>query len=189
MKSILEKIEDNIKKKPWKINASRWLSIHGIKEPWIAEISPYQYARMSNAEKKRYDKKRDEEWKKSGDAKKEWADLVYKAYKDGKFELNDKDVHPEAKQAAKIGKYREDTEAKDKAFEKADKENRIKDISKLSVGDNVYSVMFRDYVEIKKVSKKSVIVDHRGRQMKTSPMALQWLSYDDLKSKIFGGNK
>lgn len=187
MRNILEKIEDNIKKKPWKISASRWLSINNIKEPWIAEISPYQYASMSKSEKARYDKKRDAEWAKSSDAKKEWAFLVYKAYKNGEFNLNDKDVHPEAKHAAKIGKYREDTEAKEKAFEKADKENRIKDTLKLKVGDRVYSVMFRDYVEIKKVSKKSVIVDHKGRQMKTSPMALNWLSYDDLKDKIFGG--
>jgi hypothetical protein len=189
MKTLLEKIENDLLKKPWTINASMWLSLNKIKEPWIAEISPYQYARMGKNQKAAYDKKRNDEWSKASDAKKEWASLVYRAYKNGSFDLNSPDVHPDAKQAVKLGRYREDEDVKEEAFKKAEKENRIKDTSQLKVGDTVFSVMFGNYAEIKKVNKKSIIIEYKGRQMKTSPMALTWLKYGDLKDKFFGGNK
>ena len=103
MRDILERIEgaslDEAKldvSRPWTMNGSMWLSAHNIHEPWIAEISPMQYARMGKAAKARYDKKRNQEWEAASKGKAEWAKAVFDAHKAGMFEFGDKDVHPEA---------------------------------------------------------------------------------------------
>ena len=68
------------------------------------------------------------------------------------------------------------------------KENEIENTSQLKVGDTVYSIMARNYADVLKVSKKSVRISsqYSPKGMKQDVKALQWLSYDDLKKKVFG---
>lgn len=174
--------------KPWRLNASQWMIIKSVKQPWIAEISPFQYARMSDNKKKAYDKKRNKEWKDAAKAKDDWAEAVYQAHQDGEFDLSDSDVSRDAVEAVKMRGQTKDREEKEKAFKKAQEENRIKDTSELKVGDRVYSVMFRGYTDVIKVGKKSVRITapRMPKGMLQKPLALQWLSYDDLEKKVYG---
>lgn len=173
--------------KPWTMNGSMWLSAKGIHEPWMFEISPFQYARMSKSQKNAYDKKRNKEWNDSSKGKEEWANAVYDAFKNKEFDLNDKDVHPDAIDAAKIGKVIEDKAEKEAALKKALKENRIMDASVLEKGDKVFSVIYRRYGQVVKTGKKSVSVDMGGGNiMKIKAGLMDWLDYNDLKNKVFG---
>jgi hypothetical protein len=173
--------------KPWTMSGSMWLSAKGIHEPWMFEISPFQYARMSKSQKNSYDKKRNKEWDNASKGKAEWAKAVYNAFKNREFNLNDKDVHPDAINAAKIGKSTEDNANKETALKKALKENRIMDASILKNGDKVFSVIYRRYGEVVKTGKKSVRVDMGdGNPVKIKAGMMDWLSYDDLKKKTFG---
>ena len=79
----------------------------------------------------------------------------------------------------------EDVDLGEGAYPK--KSNEIKDTSELKVGDRVYSVIYRDYGKIIKVSKKSVQVKFDGGGvMKQPPKYLNWLSHSDAKKASFG---
>lgn len=175
-------------KRPWTINGSQWLIIKKIHEPWAGEISPMQYARMGKGQKAAYDRKRHKEWNDAAKGKAEWRDAVYKAHQDGKFDMNDRDVHPDVKDAVRRKASSDEKEEKERLLIKAMKENEIENTSQLKVGDTVYSIMARNYADVLKVSKKSVRISsqYSPKGMKQDVKALQWLSYDDLKKKVFG---
>lgn len=67
----------------WEITSGQYLAAIGVHQPWIMEISPLQYSRMSNRAKTQYDEKRRGEWQASADAAEQWRQLVVRAYAEG----------------------------------------------------------------------------------------------------------
>jgi hypothetical protein len=147
-----ESYEEDIKENPWEMSASQWLAHNKIHEPWIAEISPYQYAKLSQRAKKEYDAKRNKEWGASSKSKDNWVKKVYAAYKAGEFKLGDKGVHPDVA----IVLNREKEGEKQKSFEEAVKDNRIDDLSSVNIGDRVFHVIYRKYGKINKIGKNQL---------------------------------
>lgn len=176
-------------KKPWTINGSQWMAIQNIHEPWIAEISPIQYARMSKRAQAAYDKKRSAEWQASGDAKQTWEKAVIDAYNKGKFNINDRDVHRDAKSAISSGKIRAKESNKKAKIEKAHTSNRISSTSEVKVGDRVYYIIYRKYADVVKVNKKTVRIKFDdGSAITKDPNMLQWLSHNDVESQAVKEN-
>jgi hypothetical protein len=96
------------REKPWEFSASGWLSYTGVHEPWIAEISPWQYQHLSERGKRQYDIKRSGEWETSTRAKSEWRRLVGEAYEKGEITEQTPGLSEEAKTA--IFWYKEEKE-------------------------------------------------------------------------------
>lgn len=140
----------------WELNPSLYLSKMGIHEPWIAEIAPTQYARMSKRAKAEYDHKRDLEWRDSIAGKAEWGDKLWKAYTNGEFSLNDPHVTEDAKDYVNRLKRIHENVAKQNAKDEFAKSITIKDFSQLKPGDRVWSILTRDYYTVDKVYQKSV---------------------------------
>jgi hypothetical protein len=143
---------------PWKFGASGYQAVLGVHEPWAGEISPVQYARMGKAAKARYDKQRAGEWDASAAIKAEWRAAVEAAFRAGKFDPKDPDVHPEA---ASVVFWLQQADAKAAAAAaraEKDRTNEITDAKQLKVGDRVWLVIQRAYAEVLKVSAKSVQV-------------------------------
>lgn len=193
MRTLLELIESRSDldiSKPWTMNASQWLIANNIHEPFIAEISPMQYAHLGKQQKAAYDAKRNKEWNDAAKGKTEWAKLVYKAFKDGKFEKDDMDVSDAARDAIRYQGVASEKEELDKIFKEEDRKNEIMDTSELKVGDVVWHFMYRQYVTVTKVGKKSVSADYVGYNgqaiTNVKPRLLRWLSYEDLQKKVYG---
>lgn len=187
MRTLLELIESRSDldiSKPWTMNASQWLIANNIHEPFIAEISPMQYAHLGKQQKAAYDAKRNKEWQASIDGKAEWARLVSQAFKDGKFDKDDSDVSKDALDAMRRQNMYDSKAEKENQLNKELDLNRINDASELKAGDVVYHVLYRDYVTISKVGKKSVSAEYRGETINIKPKMLNWLSYNDVVSKI-----
>jgi len=182
-----EEADKELLKTPWFTNPSHYLFLRGVHEPWIMEISPTQYARMSEREKIRYDKKRNEEWQASADAKNEYANLVYKAYQEGKFDINDPKVHPEARSAAIMKQLSSEKAARAEAFKEAQRRNRITDAKDVEVGATVFSIMRSKYGKVVKKIKGSIHIDFgNGNIGRENAKQLDWLSYNDLEKYVNG---
>lgn len=176
---VAYKEEDN-KVNPWEMSASQWLTHKKIHEPWIAEISPYQYAKLSDRAKRQYDEKRNKEWGEANKGKEEWAKKVYEAYKAGKFKLGDKNVHSDVS----IVLSRENENIKKESFDDAVKNNHIKDLSSIKVGDKVFHVIYRRYGIVTKVGKKSIGLKFEDNTtVKAKAGLIDHYSYNDLQEK------
>lgn len=81
----------------WEISPSQYLAAIGVHQPWIMEISPLQYSRMSKRAKAQYDEKRRGEWQASADAAEQWRQLVMRAYAEGSFTTKTPGVSREAR--------------------------------------------------------------------------------------------
>lgn len=154
---------------PWTMSPVRYQYLKKVHDPWIAEISPAQYAAMGKQQKAAYDKKRRGEWDASAKVKQQWRDEVIEAYKKGEFEKNDLSVSQEAHDV--VVQYEI---AQNKAREEAEKKQKnkaaeITDASQIKVGDKVWHVIFRQYGIVKKVSRKSALVDF-GRMPQKVPI-------------------
>lgn len=169
---------------PWKFSAAAYQAALGVHEPWIAEISPMQYAAMGKRAKAEYDKKRTREWGASEQAKKQWRQAVEAAYRDGKFNPKDPDVHPEAEDVTTWLKIADRKAAAAAVAAEKSRANEITDIGQVKKGDQVFVVISGTYGEVLKVSQKSVQVSGRFGPMKVevnprSPMLL-WKAPRDL---------
>lgn len=150
--------EADVRAMPWKFGAAAYQAALGVHQPWIAEISPMQYAHMGKSQKAAYDKKRSAEWDASAAVKQEWRAAVAAAYQSGEFDPKDADVHPEAVAVAReADRAKADAEAKVVRAVK-NRENAITDAKQVKVGDRVWLVIQRAYAEVLKVSTKSVVV-------------------------------
>lgn len=177
----------DVKEAPWRFSAGAYQAALGVHAPWIAEISPMQYAHMGKAQKAAYDKRRAAEWDASAAVKREWADAVVAAWRAGKFDPKDGDVHPDAAQEVRWAQQADAKAAKE--AERADKNraNEITDVSQVKKGDRVFVLISGTYGEVLRVSRKSVQVSGRFGPMKVeiSPRRplLLWKSYNDLHGK------
>lgn len=173
--------------KPWTTDASRYQSALGVKQPWIAEISPVQYGRMSARAKKAYDAKRAAEWEASGVAKERWRKEVLRAFDLGQFRLDDDDVTEDAREAVRLGQRRVAEAAEKSALALARTANQVLP-GELEVGDRVYDLMRGKYGTVSKVFKKSARVDYGDGASTTGIGGLQWHSYNDLLEVVKRGD-
>jgi hypothetical protein len=170
---------------PWRFSAGAYQAALGVHEPWIAEISPMQYAHMGKAAKAAYDKKRHGEWEASAAAKRQWEDAVVAAFRDGRFDPKAADVHPDAETVVLHLRMAQDKAAAQAERASKERSNEITDVSQVKVGDRVFVTIWSSYGEVVKVSRKSVLVQGGfGRPMKIEVNArvplLAWKSHDDL---------
>ena len=170
--------------RPWGVSAGMYQAALGVHAPWIAEISPMQYAHMGKAAKAAYDRKRAGEWEASGQAKEQWRQAVLAAFRDGKFDLKDAAVHPDAKSAVLAWQRDQEAAAAKAARADKDRENAITDVGQIKVGDTVFDIMSHAYEKVTKVSRKSVTVagrfgPYRIEVSPRSPM-LRWKAPEDL---------
>lgn len=176
----------------WTMSASAYLSKIGVHEPWIAEISPAQYAGMSKRAKAQYDKKRAAEWQASADAKAEWQRLILEAYHAGTITLETPGLHPDAKNAITGGLVKEREAATKQALAEATERNNITSVDDVKVGDTVWNLMLRRYGIVFKIFKRSVRLQFAevlpGRkptnEVTSNVGELQWQSYDDMKASV-----
>lgn len=192
MRALIRRLEESKElERPWTITPSRYLFLLGVHEPWIAEISPMQYAHMGKQQKAAYDAKRSKEWAESGKAKDQWRNLVLKAFADGRFTLEDPETTREARDvvthgqiAAKMAAQKADADKRNAELERG---NAITSADQVKAGDRVFVVLSASYGDVIKVSKKSVLVSGRFGPMKVTlsdrAPTLQWKSYDDLHGR------
>jgi hypothetical protein len=174
---------------PWTITPERYQHLMGVKQPWIAEISPWQYSNMGKRQKAAYDKKREEEWGASIDVKREWRDKVIAAYTEGKITKNDPSLDKEARDAIRHFEHYQEKQRQEEVKKQAHRSNQITSLDEVKVGDRVFEIMTGRYGTITKKNRLSVGFqpeNHPGgyqitRPMKVSPACLLWKKYDDVK--------
>lgn len=179
-------------KKPWEMTPYQYQAMKGIHQPWIAEISPFQFSRMSERQKKQYEAKRSVEWQASADVKIEWKNIVIDAYEKGLFTLDDPNILKEVKDAIQYALRKKAEEKLKESFEQAWKENSIKSMDEVKIGDRVFDIMTRRYGTIDKKFKNSVKLrleepitvgpNKQSTEMTVNVRQLQRKSFDDLKS-------
>jgi hypothetical protein len=186
MRTLLEALEDKarILAQPWTVGPDAYQYALDVKQPWIAEISPMQYAMMGKAAKAAYDKKRSGEWEASGKAKDAWRAAVVAAFAAGQFAKDDPTVHPDARREVLHARMAADQATAAQGKAEKDKANGITRSDQLKVGDRVWDPMYRGYVVVKKISAKSVQVEHKfgvGKiTMSDKVPQLMWKSPADL---------
>lgn len=163
-------------KEPWAMNAREYQRIMGVHEPWIAEISPAQYAGMSKREKKWYDEKRAKEWKASADIKAEWREKVTEAYKKGVIDLNAPNLSEDAKSVIIHYDIEQDRVEFETILNEVRKQSTIRSMDEITVGDSVFFIMTRNYHTVVKKHKKTVKLDN---EMNVEPYSIRRLSTDD----------
>ncbi len=169
----------------WEMSAGAYQASIGVHQPYIAEISPYQYGRLSKRGRRTYDDKRRQEWSLSAAAKAKWRDIVLAAYASGQFNLDHPRLHPEALSAILAHERRREEVARQEAHQRAMKANYILEPAAIQPGDTVFDVMCGKYGEVVKVFRKSARVkfdfpwDHE-RVIKCEIRRLQWKHPNDL---------
>jgi hypothetical protein len=160
---------------------SRWLALHGIHEPWIAEISPMQMGLMSARQKKIWQERRSKEWAASIEGKRAWANAVFAAYDAGAFTLKTERAHPDAVAAVRtelIARAKQTEEAAKKA---AHLDNRIRSVEEVAIGDRIYDLMYSRYVHVLKKFKTSFRVrDENGKEYTGNFGRFQRYQYNDV---------
>ena len=188
--------KEEVNTAPWKFTADQYQEAHGVKQPWIAEISPMQMGLSSERQKKKYAEERSREWEASAAIKQEWGDKVWSAYKSGK--IKDSDLpntggsgYFGALDAYHLVQNRKAAEKKqgfDARVLEARKVNDILDLDTVAVGDRIFDLMTRDYRVVTKKNKASVVaVSESGKERKVQRGAVQWKSYGDLISAVKNG--
>ena len=179
--------------KPWQYGPRAWQAAHNVHAPWIAEISPWQYANMSTRQKRAYDAKRDREWTASGECKAEWARAVIEAFDAGYCDLRSPDLHPDAQSTIIHELIRRKKMLREDALQQALDDNKILPGTLLEPGTRVFSLMSSSYIIITKADRRGMSVRAvyenppawaKGREMKYQVGALQWKSYNDVVAEI-----
>lgn len=168
----------------WTMNASQYQLLKGVHQPWIAEISPMQYAYLSKRGKSAYDAKRTREWDASTECKQDYANEVIEAFKSGSFALSDPDASEDAKRVI-YNHMRDSAEnARSAALQSALKENRILSASELAIGDRVFHLMYGRYVTVTKLLKVSARVkDASNKEFLVKAGMLQFWQYNDVNDR------
>lgn len=144
-------------KQPWEMNAQQYQGAAGVHEPWIMEISPYQYGALSGRQKRVYDAKREREWQASADIKSEWRDKIHEAWKNGDITKDTPGLSDEAKtQIFKFERDKTEVAAKE-AIRQAYEARIIRNPSDVAVGDKIDSPIYGKNLEVIKVNPKSIV--------------------------------
>jgi hypothetical protein len=96
----------------YEVTSGQYRSIMGIHQPWIGEISPVQYARMSDRAKRAYDEKRHREWSASAEGAAQWQRMVEALALAGEIDTKTPGMFDETRGiVALIGRRRAEQEA------------------------------------------------------------------------------
>lgn len=173
----------------WTMSTSQYQSMRGVKQPWICEISPMQYAHMSKRQQAQYDEKRSREWQASADCKQEYHEAISAAYTAGAFDLNDSDVHEDAKKAVFWLEQEQQKKSAEERMAQATEENQIRSFDEISIGDEVYDIMCGGYVRVVKKSRLSCRAEYvgdapylKGKTILCKLGAIQRKSYNDMQA-------
>lgn len=184
--------QEQVQAEPWKYSASAYQAVMGVHQPYIAEISPMQYAHLSKRGKAQYDAKREHDWDASAACKAEWRRLVIEAHDASRFHYKDADVEPEAKHAVIGERIDRDKKAKRAAIDAALADNKITDVSQLKVGDRIFDMAGGWHGTVTKVNKVSVSYKPdcqpgswaEGRIFKANIGSLQWKPYAEVAKSV-----
>lgn len=173
--------------RPWETTPQAWQRVRGVHAPWIAEISPAQFAGMSGRRKLAYQGQRSEEWAASAACKDEWKTILLLARKAGLFDRNQAGVSEAAFHADIHAEIEEEKQAGEARFLALEAQN---DASGCQVGDVVFD--FIAYGVVVKASAKSVRIDRPGGQsfnkgVHATRKSLRWLHYSDVKNQAATG--
>lgn len=170
----------------WKTTPSMYLAAHGIHEPWIAEISPAQYAGLSKRGKAAYDEKREAEWEASARGKRAWLEEVIEAVRSGEYDAAT--ASDAARDAVAHVRRVEEKERAERARQERYAANRAVTLDALSVGARVFDVMGGHYAVIVKKNRSTVrlraeaVEGHMaGREWNAPPSRLWFRSYNDVE--------
>jgi hypothetical protein len=180
--------QDDQLAKPWTITPDRYQHLIGVKQPWLAEISPMQYGLLGKRQKEAYDKKRAAEWEASGAAKDEWRGKVISAWDAGIIDSHSPELHPEAKTAITMEKIHRGKAAKEANLQAAQRTNEITSVDQVEVGDRVFDLMSGKYGKVTKKNKTSVVFEQEAGGYNPGPRkvdarGLRWKSYTDLQAE------
>lgn len=144
----------------WKLSASQYCTQQGVKEPWIAEISPMQLGLMSVRARMLYDAKRRAEWAASGACKEEWRQKVVEASLSGVFDWRNPpaDLHPEARSAAIAAHIASEKANREEAWRAFMDAQRIRTPSEVAPGERIWDIAFSGYVRVLKTFAKGIRV-------------------------------
>lgn len=155
----------------WKLSASQYCTQQGVKEPWIAEISPMQLGLMSKRARAQYDEKRRAEWAASGACKEEWRQKVVEASVSGVFDWRKPpaDLHPEARDAAITAHIATQKANREEAWQAFSEAQSIHAPSDVAPGDRLWDIMFSGYVRVLKTFAKGirVVLEREGEAART----------------------
>lgn len=166
----------------WKLTRDGFQARAGVHRPHIAEISPMQYAHLSGRARREYDVKRSREWQASGDCAADYARQCFEAWEADPTILKSAEISSDAKTAIFHERSRREQAATDARFEELRRDNEIRSIDEVEVGDRVYW-LFGRYVRVTKKFKASFRgVDDRGEEIKCAIRACHWLHYTELKA-------
>lgn len=160
--------KDEVNAKPWEFSGSQYQIAHGVPQPFIGEISPMQFSRMGKQQKAAYEKKRREEWQASADIKKEWADKVEQAYKDGKISRDTPGLSKDARDVIIRSDINRKEREKAQALDAALQKNNIDSMNDFKIGDRVHTPLY-GYGRVLKKNKKTVkivLLDGNGNPRK-----------------------
>lgn len=178
----------------WTISASAYQASKGVHQPWIAEISPWQYANMSKRGKARYDERRSREWQASADCKGDFARECVEAYDRGEIVVDGGRWfdHPDLSRDAKDAIWGEvlarEKRAKQATLDKASAGN-VPSLETLRIRDTVYDLLCGRYGKVVKLHRITVRLAFDCapdapewiRGSKTSLRGCQWLHFNELK--------
>lgn len=171
----------------WQLSRDAYQAHKGVHRPWIAEISPMQYAGLSKRARQEYDAKRSREWDASAACAQAYADACFAAYENDLRILEHPEIHPDAKTAIFFAVKRR-TEALDRArFDALSRENAVEPAD-VQLGDRVFWLLGGRYLTVTKKSKASLRgVCERGEEFKAAIRACQWLHYNELQEAAKAG--
>jgi hypothetical protein len=170
----------------WKLSRDGWQARQGVHRPFIAEISPMQYAHLSKRGKSEYSAKRAREWDASDACGRAYAAACVEAVDANPAVLLDPELHPDARAAIRTERLRRSEAEALARFEALHSKNAIEP-GKVQVGDRVWWLLGSRYLKVTKVSKASVRgLDEKGEDHKAAIRACLWLRYDDLKAQAVG---
>lgn len=141
----------------WQMGRDAYQTRKGVHRPWIAEISPVQYGRMSKRGKVQYDNKRSAEWGASAKCAEAYRAEVMAGYDKGAFSLEHSaglDVHPEARNVVTWELRAREAATVEARYREAVVHNE--DLSHVGLGDTVFCVMTSCYAVVVKVFPVSV---------------------------------
>lgn len=173
----------------WNLSASQYCVQQGVKEPWIAEISPMQLGLMSKRQRDAYDAKRSSGWAASGACKEEWRHKVVEASLSGVFDWRKPpaDLHPEARSAAIAAHIATEKANREEAWRAFYEAQRIRTPSDVTPGERIWDIGFSGYVRVLKPFAKGIRValEREGEAAKpytADARRFQWMSHSDAKA-------
>jgi len=174
--------KEDVNKEPWVYSPSQYQFAHNVHEPWVGEISPWQYANLGKRAKAEYDRKRSKEWSDSMAIKGEWSDKVIKAFREGLISPNSPDISKDAGSLIyrQITSDREEKEKREEATKEASR--IIRSPKEVKVGDFIDTTMYGKGLKVVKINPKSLVVQGKFGKVKVQidptrlggPVAAKW---------------